>query len=442
MSFGGGSYIAVAASVGRAPDVSPLYWGVLSAPGAQGVAGPQGIMGLQGPTGLPGATGGVGSKGDAGPPGLQGVAGPAGGVGPAGPQGIAGPTGAQGLTFEGDYSPVANYEVGDAVSFGGSSYVSLAAGNRGQTPGVSPGSWALLAAAGAAGAKGADGAAGPAGVQGVAGPAGAQGAQGPQGLLGPQGPVGSAGPAGAQGPQGVQGAVGVTFRGAWTADANYAVRDVVTLGGSTYLAVSANLGQEPDVAPVVWAVLAQTGGAGPTGAQGAQGAAATVQVGSVTTLAAGAQATVTNSGTAGAAVLNFGIPQGTAGAAGSGGSSGGSGAGFAAMYHTVSFATSFYAVNAPTASATEGQTVLAWVPLGCSATRLDVFSQQSNAVTVTLRSGTPGSMTDTALKCQAASGGSCTSTGAVTIAVGGFIDLSIAGPSGTPAGVWTQVQCQ
>ena len=45
----------------------------------------------------------------------------------------------------------------------------------------------------------------------------------------------------------------------------------------------------------------------------AQGAAATVSMGTVTTLAAGSQATVTNSGTAQAAVLNFGIPQGAAG---------------------------------------------------------------------------------------------------------------------------------
>ena len=50
--------------------------------------------------------------------------------------------------------------------------------------------------------------------------------------------------------------------------------------------------------------------------RGAQGEAATVQVGQVTTLPAGSQATVTNSGTNQAAVLNFGIPTGATGANG------------------------------------------------------------------------------------------------------------------------------
>ena len=51
----------------------------------------------------------------------------------------------------------------------------------------------------------------------------------------------------------------------------------------------------------------------PKGEKGDAGAAATVQVGTVTTLDAGEQATVTNSGTSDAAVLNFGIPKGAAG---------------------------------------------------------------------------------------------------------------------------------
>ena len=50
--------------------------------------------------------------------------------------------------------------------------------------------------------------------------------------------------------------------------------------------------------------------------RGAQGEAATVQVGTTTTLPAGRQATVNNSGTSEAAVLNFGIPTGQPGADG------------------------------------------------------------------------------------------------------------------------------
>ena len=52
---------------------------------------------------------------------------------------------------------------------------------------------------------------------------------------------------------------------------------------------------------------------GDKGDTGNTGTAATVAVGSVTTLPAGSEATVTNAGTSGAAVLNFGIPKGADG---------------------------------------------------------------------------------------------------------------------------------
>jgi hypothetical protein len=243
------------------------------------------------------------------------------------------------------------------------------------------------------------------------------------------------------------GAVGVNFRNAWNAQTNYAVNDAVTYGGSTYLALSAGMNAEPDATPQSWTLLAAAGGAGPTGAAGS---AATVSVGTVSTLAAGSPATVTNSGTAQSAVLNFGIPQGAAGAAGSGGSGGGAGSGsFAAVFHAVSYASTFYAVNSPNASVGSNENgtttttgVLAWVPLGCTASQLNVYSQQSNTITVTLRTGTPGMMVPSALVCTVASGTSCTTTGSVIVAAGQFIDYEIDGPSGTPAAVWTALQCQ
>ena len=61
---------------------------------------------------------------------------------------------------------------------------------------------------------------------------------------------------------------------------------------------------------------------GPQGAQGIAGAAATVAVGTVTTGAAGSSASVSNSGTPGAAVFNFSIPRGDTGATGAPGSPG------------------------------------------------------------------------------------------------------------------------
>jgi len=193
-----------------------------------------------------------------------------------------------------------------------------------------------------------------------------------------------------------------------------------------------------------WTVVAQAGGLGPTGANGA---AATVQVGTVMTLAAGAAATVMNAGTANAAVLNFGIPQGATGAAGSGGGTSVGSGSFAAIVHSVSYNATYYAVNSTNANTVETGTtatgaVLAWVPLGCTATQLNVYSQQSNTVTVTLRTGVPGSMQSSALSCAAATNGSCTATGSVVVAPGQFVDYTITGPSGTAAGVWTALQCQ
>jgi hypothetical protein len=186
-------------------------------------------------------------------------------------------------------------------------------------------------------------------------------------------------------------------------------------------------------------VLAAQGSAGPTGPAGA---AASVSVGTVTTGAVGTQATVTNSGTASAAVLNFTIPQGAPGANGTGGSGGGmSGIPFASMYHAVSFSSNYYSVNNSNSSASEGQSVLTWVPAGCTATTLTVFSEQSSSIVVTLRQGSPLNTVNTPLACTAVTGGSCTATGSVSVAAGSFVDLYITGESGVAAGVWTAVSC-
>jgi hypothetical protein len=61
------------------------------------------------------------------------------------------------------------------------------------------------------------------------------------------------------------------------------------------------------------------------GAPGPQGQAATVSIGSTSTLAPGSLASVTNNGTSTAAILNFAIPQGAAGATGPGGPTGAAG---------------------------------------------------------------------------------------------------------------------
>jgi hypothetical protein len=461
--FNGSAYVSLAASNhGNTPDQSPAWWSLFAtgSPGAAGPAGPQGLPGATGPSGSAGATG------------AQGPQGPVGSQGPA----VA--------NYTGNYASTTNYALHDAVNYGGSTYVSLIAGNVGNTPDQSPAQWGLLAAQGLPGPAGAQG---PAGTPGAAGAVGAVGPAGPQGppasfqgtwvvgtsygvgsvvgfggssyvaltanvgrepdlsptywaVLAQAGTPGAAGATGAQGPAGAPGTVGVTYRGTWVAATAYLANDVVVFGGATYLAATTSLGSEPDVSPAQWAVLAVNG---VVGATGPSGAAATVSVGTVTTGAAGTQASVTNSGTASAAVLNFTIPQGATGTGGSGGSggSGTSGIPFATVYHSVSFTVPYQSVNNANGAGSETDSVLTWVPEGCTATTLNVLSHLTNTVTVTLRQGTPGSMTNTTLSCSVAPGATCTVSGIVPVAAGDFVDYSVTGSSGTALGLWTALAC-
>jgi hypothetical protein len=88
----------------------------------------------------------------------------------------------------------------------------------------------------------------------------------------------------------------------WSGATAYGINDVATLAGSSYVCILAHTNFTPPNA-TYWNVLA------------AKGDGATVAVGTVTTGAGGSAASVTNSGTSGAAVLNFTIPQGSSYAA-------------------------------------------------------------------------------------------------------------------------------
>ena len=141
-------------------------------------------------------------------------------------------------------------------------------------------------------------------------------------------------------------------------------------------------------------------------------------------------------------MLNFAIPQGAAGANGTGGGTGGaSGALSGSMYHPVSFNNIFYSVSNTNSSGSEDASVLTWVPAGCTATTLNVYSKQINAITVMVRRGTPGNMGDTSLSCSAASGGSCSVTGSVAVGAGNFVDFEVTGANGTPGAVWMALAC-
>ena len=401
VTFNGSGYVSlVNSNIGSIPDQSPGKWSLFAAagvPGAIGPAGPAGIAGSQGATGL---------------------------TGPAGPQGAVGPQGPPVANFTGSYSSQTSYALNDAVSYTGSTYISLTAGNHGNPPDSSASAWAVLVARGAPGAAGATGAIGPAGQ------AGAPGSTGP---TGPQGPQGQVGPAGIP---------GINFRDTWLGNASYQTNDAVTFQGSTWIATASSSGVQPGTSTAAWALLAQ---AGLTGPSGPSGSAATITVGSVTTGASGTAAQVTNSGTSSAAILNFTLPAGATGAAGAGGAGGGastSGIPFASVLHSVSFQALFYSVNGANAALNESASVLTWVLNGCTATSLAVFSTQTNTVTVTLRTGLPGAMQPAALSCTLGPNTSCTATGSVVIAPGSFADLNITGANGTAAPIWTALACQ
>ena len=118
-----------------------------------------------------------------------------------------------GFAWQDVWSPSTTYAVNDAVSLGGTSYLSLVDDNLNNDPETSPAAWAILALEGAegpTGATGPDGATGPSGPTGADGTTGPTGDAGTVGAAGPTGPTGGDGVAGPTGGDGVAGPTGAT----------------------------------------------------------------------------------------------------------------------------------------------------------------------------------------------------------------------------------------
>jgi len=348
--------------------------GADGSPGLQGPAGPQGPAGAQGEQGIQGDTGSVGPAGPTGvtgPAGETGPAGPTGAQGPAGPQGpqgATGPVGPQGVpgTTAGafyiahiynsigdllyDSDPATNVGIttgqfaviggdenatdygklylfkgsgqGDAGTVDAWQYVldmSIQGiqGPQGPAGAQGPaGPAGLQGVAGPAGPAGADGAPGPtgpagaAGAQGLAGPSGPQGVAGPAGPAGPQGDIGPAGPQGVQGPAGPGGATGATgAQGPAGTQGPQGSAGPTGPQGASISDVEVNpvdpteIRFSLDTNPVIYTNYV-------TLPAGAQGPAATIDAGTFTPVAASASGSVTNSGSASAAVFNFQVPRG------------------------------------------------------------------------------------------------------------------------------------
>ena len=97
------------------------------------------------------------------------------------------------IVWRSAYNSSTTYSANDAVSSGGSSYLSLVDSNVGNTPASSPSQWGLLAQKGDQGTTGTAGAAGATGSQGSKGDTGDTGSQGPKGDTGDTGSAGAAG---------------------------------------------------------------------------------------------------------------------------------------------------------------------------------------------------------------------------------------------------------
>lgn len=159
--------------------------------------------------------------------------------------------------------------------------------------------------------RGEQGIQGPQGIQGERGPQGEQGPQGeegPQGIQGPKGDTGDTGATGPQGPKGDTGATGATGPQGPKGDTGDtgATGPQGPKGDTGATGPQGPKGDTGDTGP-----QGPKGDTGDTGATGPQGPSGTITVGTTTTLPAGSNATVTNSGTSTAAVFNFGIPKGS-----------------------------------------------------------------------------------------------------------------------------------
>lgn len=279
--------------------------------GPQGIQGPQGPVGPQGPQGLTGAQGPKGDKGDTGPQGVKGDTGGTGPQGPQGPKGDTGSTGPQGPKGDtgatGPQGPVGpkgdtgqqgeQGPKGDKGDTGAAATITVGTTTTGPA-----GSNASVVNSGTSSAA----------ILDFTIPQGAKGDKGDKGDTGEQGPQGDQGPQGSQGPKGDTGATGPT--GPAGSAATITVGTTTTGNPGTNASVT-NSGTS---SAAVFNFTIPRGNTGATGPQGPDGDAATITVGTVTTGAPGTSATVVNSGTSSAAVLDFTIPRGDKGESGPG----------------------------------------------------------------------------------------------------------------------------
>lgn len=271
LPYGSSAAASVTASGEDTEKIFSFEFGIPEGPiGPQGIQGPQGEQGPRGfegpqgergPQGLPGEIGPEGPQGEMGPMGPQGPQGERGPQGIPGDQGETGPTGPQGET--GPQGPAATISIGTTTT--GEPGTDVSVTNSGTSS---------------------------AAILNFTIPRGAKGDKGNKGDTGPQGEKGDTG---SQGPA-----------------ATIGVGTVITGEPGTNVSVT-NSGTS---SAAMFDFTIPRGDKGDKGDKGNTGSAATVQVGSTTTGEPGTNASVTNSGTSAAAILDFVIPRGAKGETG------------------------------------------------------------------------------------------------------------------------------
>lgn len=175
-------------------------------------------------------------------------------------------------------------------------------------------------------------------ITGATGATGSQGPTGSTGATGPQGDTGATGSTGAAGADGREVEIqnsGTHIQWRYVGDVSWTnIVSLATITGPTgatgatgsqgIQGIQGDTGATGSQGPQ--GIQGIQGDPGATGSTGSAGAAATIAVGNVTTGAPGSSATVTNTGTSGAAVFDFAIPRGDVGATGSAGATGAAGA--------------------------------------------------------------------------------------------------------------------
>lgn len=238
------------------------------------------------------------------------------------------------ITPKGEYNAQTAYEPLDVISYQGDGYIVLKP-VQGVTP-VNGDTYMKLVSKGDAGQKGDTGAPGEKGDPGQPGEQGVPGEKGEQGekgdpftyadftpeqlaaLKGPKGDKGDKGDTGADGIQGERGekgekgdtGKGLTIFGYYSSFEELQSSVPAPQAGDAY---GVGVFEPYDIYIYDGNTAQWVNNGALQGAPGAPGDAATIRVGTVSTLPAGTPATVTNSGTANAAVFDFAIPQGEKG---------------------------------------------------------------------------------------------------------------------------------